>query len=396
MHPLQEGLRVNAHTAIHRMLCLALAAHGVWLAPAYAQDAAKPGALVIAEQSYAKRPAMPACAGAAAAVVQVLEQRGYAVRTLTDATAINIRVAIDAFANSDQAGGLPPVIYACAAAVAIDDRLFLAPSDADAGQADNIRTQGVILKALVQSLPHGQGAVFADLILPPGDDPDAAVDTLKAGVAGSQHLALALGQQPSQAPLGAALAAAAEKIGPGLDEGWTGLVTAIRASDSLSASPELRLAIMPDVPPPSPAVRPEAAPPLADAPSPTPAPPTPVPAQAKPEAATQAVPPASPVPVPSRPAVTVVTPRAKPPLQARNAPRNQSQRPSPQRTLIETDQRIARLQIALLARGYYHGAVTGVANPDTAGAIRTFQGALGHGQTGALRPDEVVTLLNGR
>jgi His-Xaa-Ser repeat protein HxsA len=52
-----------------------------------------------------------------------------------------------------------------------------------------------------------------------------------------------------------------------------------------------------------------------------------------------------------------------------------------------------RVQIALLAQGFYEGAIDGVVGPSTRGALRRFQTSRGLEQTGTVTPQTLDALI---
>ncbi|OWJ63807.1 caspase family protein, partial [Inquilinus limosus] len=257
------------------------------LAPRLA--AAEPGkaALVIGNGTYQGGASLAACGQSARDVAGWLRQRGFTVEEAIDAGAVAMRSAIGSFVT--QASGAPQrtaIIYVCSYAAVSNQRLFLLPSDSDPHQPTRLETQGVILKALLNTLGGTNGVLFADLGTSPDRDTADAIDALQTGLPAGAHFAIVARNDAGVGSLGRAL--------PGLLGGagqdWARLAAVFQAQNA--TGPERLAVFAPPQGPMSPAqdapaaVAADAAPP---APAPAPAAPVAAAAEAShPETATPA------------------------------------------------------------------------------------------------------------
>ena len=197
------------------------------LAPRLA--AAEPGkaALVIGNGTYQGGASLAACGQSARDVAGWLRQRGFTVEEAIDAGAVAMRSAIGSFVT--QASGAPQrtaIIYVCSYAAVSNQRLFLLPSDSDPRQPVRLETQGVILKALLNTLGGTNGVLFADLGTAPDRGTADAIDALQTGLPAGAHFAIVARNDAGVGSLGRAL--------PGLLGGagqdWARLACRVRLS----------------------------------------------------------------------------------------------------------------------------------------------------------------------
>lgn len=407
--------------------------------------AAEPGkaALVIGNGTYQGGASLAACSQSARDVGTWLRQRGFTVEEAIDAGSVAMRSAIGSFVT--QASGAPQrtaIIYVCSYAAVSNQRLFLLPSDSDPHQPTRLETQGVIIKALLNTLAGTNGVLFADLGVAPDRNAADAIDALQTGLPAGAHFAIVARNDAGIGSLGRTL--------PGLlgaaGQDWGRLAAVFQAQNA--AGPE-RLAVFapPQGPmPPAqdvPAAVVAAAPP---APAPAPAPveephpdtaspaPAAAPDQPAPEAQTATSEPvaAAPEPPPAA-APEAAHPPAGAPLQlvppsrpvsatpqiADLGPADQQQpvvpeapapsseaAPAPaapavaapvqatQPSARPTSSRSGRIQAALARRGFYSGAVSGRMDSRTREAIRAFQASLGDPSSGVLTQIQIAKLLN--
>ncbi|MBE7209412.1 MAG: peptidoglycan-binding protein [Gluconacetobacter diazotrophicus] len=343
--------------------------------------------------------------------------------TIEDGTAATIRAAIERLNASIQSAhaAAPAEIYLCGRTAVRNNRLFLLPVAAANADAD-VYTQGILLKSLLAMLGGGGGTLFADLSpLVPGDGTEAAARQL-ASPEGGARLVLALGtDRPVPHAAADAVAGGAATAGRDAGPSWTSVLRPVA-----DARHDGILVISPPLPEQGPAAPPVAtatgtpvaaatgtpvavatgthalpaasSPSLPAAPSPPPPPAnaagadaTPVPAGGTEAAGSggAATPPPKPAPPPAAGAANTAT-RSPPPPSAGAATATRK----PRREVQEANQRIRRIQVALLAKGYYAGRVSGELDAGTQYAIRAFQRSLGAAETGSLAPDQVVRLLN--
>ena len=235
--------------------------------PAVAADGSMPGnALVIGEGLYAGRSTLPSCSQSARAVSARLHRLGYAVDEAVDMPASGVREALGSFAGRVAASpGAPALAYVCAEASTVDQRLFLLPSDVDLQQPLQAETQGVVVRALLNALGHGDATLVAEFALHAGN-PGPVAASVRDALPPGMRLALVIGDGRQTGVLGGRLA---DDAAP-LDRGWFGLATALQARPDRSGSSVATYAPTPLPPPPPPAaLPPPPAPAVPEAPPPS-------------------------------------------------------------------------------------------------------------------------------
>src|SRR5262249_31980378 len=81
------------------------------------------------------------------------------------------------------------IVYVCTDAAVSNQRLFMLPVDSDPRQPTRLETQGVIVKALLNTLAGTNGVLFADFGLAPDKNAADAMDALQAGLPRGVHFA---------------------------------------------------------------------------------------------------------------------------------------------------------------------------------------------------------------
>ena len=194
---------------------------------------AEGSALVIGAATYAGQPTLDGCKHATQDVADALRRRGLEVATSIDAPSSSLRNAIDDFAAKvASAPGAPAVIYVCAAADAVDGRVFLLPADVDLGQPVNVQAEGIVLRAALGTLAGANDMLVADLALRtlPNAQPIAA--PLQAGTPGGAVLAVQSEPAKDIGALGRALAGAS-------GDDWTSAQDALRSEVAANAHNDL-------------------------------------------------------------------------------------------------------------------------------------------------------------
>lgn len=111
------------------------------------------------------------------------------------------------------------------------------------------------------------------------------------------------------------------------------------------------------------------------------------------------IPPMTPTEPQPTPTPTPTVPHATPPSRASKLVEVPSPTPSPLPALSGRSQRFAsivkRVQIALLAQGFYEGPINGAVGPVTRGALRKFQSSRGLDATGTITPQTLDALKVG-
>ena len=133
-------------------------------------------ALIISNGQYANLPPLPRCTASAAVVRDALKAKGFEVVERSDVRRGEFDAAIGALAKRTAAS--PPsvaVLYYCGYALEFNGRSFLLPAAANITRDNDVLTQGLISKSLVDSLARvgdSTGVVLLDGFQPPGDVPD--------------------------------------------------------------------------------------------------------------------------------------------------------------------------------------------------------------------------------
>lgn len=153
---------------------------------ATASLAASPGvALVIGEGRYAGQAVLPACSQAAQAVSARLQRLGFTVDAAIDVPVATLRDTISNFADHvAEAPSGAALAYVCAEATAVDQRLFLLPSDLDLRQPIRPETQGVVVRALLNAMAETKGMLIIELGKPASVDTTPAAKALGGCAAG--------------------------------------------------------------------------------------------------------------------------------------------------------------------------------------------------------------------
>ena len=351
-------------------------------------DAATNGtALVVGDAQYAGQTVLAACNRAAHSVSDHLRGQGFSVSETIDGSALALRDALGDFAAHANASSGPALIYVCAEATAIDQRLFVLPSDVDLGQPLRPETQGVVLRALLNAMAGTRGTMIAELALRPGADARPVMAALQDGVPEGLHLALSISDGKETGTLGERLSA----NGAAIEQNWDQLAA------SLQAAPQATPTTIALFRPPPTQVQAAAvanvptqldAPPSASSAAPPPAPSSaPTVVALSPSAAAAAEPRVAAAPDPARGSAQVAA--LVPPVTTGPAP------PAKRMPLTQAgNERTRRLQTALTRRRFYSGPLDGVTGAQTYRAILSYQVSIGDRPTGALTGTEIVRLLN--
>ena len=129
-------------------------------------------ALIISNAQYANLPPLARCTASAAAVRDALKAKGFEVVERSDVRRGEFDAAIGSLAKRTAAS--PPsvaVVYYCGYAQEFNGRSFLLPAAADIQRENDVLTQGLISKSLVDSLARvgdSTGVVLLDGFQPPG------------------------------------------------------------------------------------------------------------------------------------------------------------------------------------------------------------------------------------
>ena len=322
-------------------------------------------ALVISNGQYANLPALERCTASTAVVRDALRAKGFDVVERADLKRGEFDAAIGALAR--RTAGAPPsiaVLYYCGYAVEFNGRSFLLPASANITRDNDVLTQGVISKSLVDSLARvadSAGVVVLDGFQPPG-----AVST-------------GLSRLPEQIQ-----ASSFAVIGANNDAAGKGPTAAAQALRDQVAGDEVTLErfvtrarreLVKDGAPATAFFVPATARAFLVGGRP---PPTPPPSAAPAAAAVQ---PAPPPPAPAVPAVSAPAPA-----------------PPPQLKMVGedamTDQDKRQVQVVLATLGYYSGRIDATFGPETRAAIRRYQYEIKAEMTGILTAEQATKLVN--
>jgi hypothetical protein len=326
-------------------------------------------ALVIANGQYANFPAMARCAPAAAAARDGLRAKGFEVIERNNLGRGEFDTAIGLLAR--RVAAQPPAVaafYYCGYAAEFNNRSFLLPVSAVLGRDNDLLTQGILVKSVVDSLrraPDSAGLVLLDVFTPP-NAPAGRVGQLAEQLPASSFAVIAASNDgPGEGATAAALALR-DELGPG-DASVNGVLAGLRRRLAKEAVTAQFIAATGDV-----ALVPETKP--ATRPASTPAP-APAPAPAAAPSAVLAPPPPAPLPEPSF-------------------------RAAPQQHVMVDEDRMSeqdrrQVQTVLATVGYYSGRIDGTFGPETRAAIRRWQFEIKAELTGRLTAEQATRLVNG-
>ena len=309
-------------------------------------------ALVITNSQYANFPAMSRCAPAAAIARDSLRAKGFEVMERNNLGRGEFDTAIGLLARRVSAA--PPtvaVMYYCGYAADFNNRSFLLPVSAVLNRDNDLLSQGILVKSVVDSLrraPDSAGLMLLDVFRTP-DAPSGRMSRLAEHVPASSFAVIAAANEPNgegATALALGLRDELSMADSGVNSVADGLrrrlakepVTAevIAATKDAALSAEKRPA-----PPPVAAVAP---------PSPAPAPP----------------------------------PAFKTPPQ--------------QHVMVDEDQMSdgdrRQVQTVLANIGYYSGRIDGTFGPETRAAIRRYQFEIKAELTGRLTAEQATRLVN--
>ena len=323
-------------------------------------------ALIISNSQYANLPPLARCTASAALVRDALRGKGFEVVERSDLRRGEFDAAIGALAKRTAAS--PPsvaVVYYCGYALEFNGRSFLLPAAADIKRDNDVLTQGLISKSLVDSLARvgdSTGVVLLDGFQPPGATATGLARLAEQIQPGSFAVIGVNNDAAAQGPTAAAQALRGQMTGDEVSlEKFVGGMRSELAKGAAGAAFFVAATGRPSFlvggkPPPPPAA---AAPP----PSVAVAPPAPTPAPAA------AAPPTTPAPA-----------------------------PPPQQAMVDedrmSDQDRRQVQVVLATLGYYSGRIDATFGPETRAAIRRYQFEIKAEMTGRLTAEQATKLVN--
>lgn len=327
-------------------------------------------ALIISNAQYANLPPLARCTASAAAVRDALKGKGFEVVERSDVRRGEFDAAIGALAKRTAAS--PPsvaVVYYCGYAQEFNGRAFLLPAAADIKRENDVLTQGLISKSLVDSLARvgdSTGVVLLDGFQPPGA-PATGLARLGEQIQPGSFAVIGVNNDAAaQGPTATAQAVRGQLAGEEVSlEKFVGGMRAELAKGGAGTAFFVAATGRPSFlvggkPPPTP---------VAAAPSPAPAPPPP------------------PAPAPTPPPAASAPPPAPP---APPAP--------PQQVMVDedrmSDQDRRQVQVMLATLGYYSGRIDATFGPETRAAIRRYQFEIKAEMTGRLTAEQATKLVN--
>jgi hypothetical protein len=347
------------------LVVVLLGSIGLWNASAAHAEPLRT-ALIISNAQYADLPPLPRCTASAAVVRDALKAKGFELVERNDVRRGEFDAAIGALAKRIAAA--PPsvaVLYYCGYAREFNGRPFLLPAAANIARDNDVLTQGLIAKSLVDSLARvgdSSGVVLFDAFQPP-ETPATGLarlgDQIQPGsfaVIGANNDATAQGPTPTAQALRGQLGGnevSLEKFVAGvrgeLAKGGVGTPYIVAATGGPSFL-------------------------VGGKPPPAPAPPVPVAA-------------APPPPAPS-----------PPPAAAAPAPAPPPPTPPPHQAMVDedrmSDQDRRQVQAVLATLGYYSGRIDATFGPETRAAIRRYQFEIKAEMTGRLTAEQATKLVN--
>lgn len=307
-----------------------------------------------------------------AALHRQIDDAGAPNVALIGPTTGEIRAAMLHFASA--APGQPHVVVYCGYAASEDGNIFALGSDTSG--FTTLGLDQVSIRAFSRLSPSGEGAVVLDLFEPSSDGAVTSAGLDKAAQAWVDDPSLS-GRRFAKVAQGSGDPALASALvqGRAVSEDAVAHTLSSRPAPSTDDA-----AVVPkpvEMPAPTrtqataqPATRPAAG--SGEQPKPAPASVSP-----------------APVPPAEKPATDKADRKPAAPA-ATDAPRPVARKPAVHHDKPESHEveAVRRVQVALLAHGFFNGRVTGIDSPATHVAIRRFQAVLGHPVTGVLTPVE--------
>lgn len=309
-------------------------------------------ALVITNSQYANFPAMSRCAPAAAIARDSLRAKGFEVMERNNLGRGEFDTAIGLLAR--RVAAAPPtaaVMYYCGYAAEFNNRSFLLPVSAVLTRDNDLLSQGILVKSVVDSLrrtPDGAGLVLLDIFRTP-DAPSGRLSRLAEHVPASSFAVIAAANEPNGEGATALALGLRDELSIA-DAGVNSVTNGLRrrlakepvTAEVIAATGDAALA----------AEKRPAPPPVASIAPPPPPPPPQQPVKAAP----------------------------------------------PQHVMVDEDQMSdsdrRHVQTVLANIGYYSGRIDGTFGPETRAAIRRYQFEIKAELTGRLTAEQATKLVN--
>lgn len=310
-------------------------------------------ALVIANGQYADLPGVSRCAPAAAMARDSLRAKGFDVIERNNLGRGEFDTAIGLLAR--RVAATPPAVaalYYCGYAADFNNRSFLMPVSAVLTRDNDLLTQGILVKSVIDSLrrtPDSAGLVLLDVFQPP-NAPTGRMGQLAEHLSASSFAVIAAANEPNGEGATALASGLRDELST-TDAGVNSVTNGLRrrlakepvSAQIISATGDASLAAE-KRPAPPPAV---SIPPIAPPPAP-----------------------------PPQPSFTT----------------------APQKLMVDDDQMSdsdrRQVQSVLAHIGYYSGRIDGTFGPETRAAIRRYQFEIKAELTGRLTAEQATRLVN--
>ena len=360
-------------------------------------------ALVISNDEYGSQPGPRRCSAAATAVRDVLRGKGFKIIDRDNLDRAEFDSAIGALARRVAASPASlAVLYYCGYGLEFDGQSFLLSTSATIVGDNDVLTQGIVAKNVVDSLgaaPQSRGFVLLDVFRTPNAAATGLGRLIEQVISSNFAVIGASNDGPGEGPTAASLALRDQFAESEMD--LDSFV--VRMSRQLSRDSAVTAHFVPAVGPrPGPRASPLLAPATAEASTAVPAPAAASacrvnrrPANGRSCYDRHAISVAVPSPAIAAASTVAPVPRASaPPQPAANA---SPLAPPPARivvqppTLSSEDRRL--IQTILTQMGYYAGQIDGKFGPETQAAIRRYQLEINVDATGRLTTEQVIKLL---
>ena len=360
-------------------------------------------ALVISNDEYGSQPGPKRCSASVTAVRDVLRGKGFKIIDRDNLDRAEFDSAIGALARRVAASPASlAVLYYCGYALEFDGQSFLLSTSATIVGDNDVLTQGIVAKNVVDSLgaaPQSRGFVLLDVFRTPNAAQTGLGRLIEQVISSNFAVIGTSNDGPGEGPTAASLALRDQFTESEMDLD----AFVVRMSRQLSRDSAVTAHFVPAIGPrPGPRASPLLAPATAEASTAVPVQPAPAPAASiavQPTAAPATTATSISVAVPSMAIAAASTaapvpPASAPPQPAANA---SSQAPPPARivvqppTLEREDKRL--IQTILAQMGYYAGQIDGKFGPETQAAVRRYQLEINVDATGRLTTEQVIKLL---
>jgi peptidoglycan hydrolase-like protein with peptidoglycan-binding domain len=357
-------------------------------------------ALVICNDEYGSQPGPKRCSASATAVRDVLRGKGFKIIDRDNLDRAEFDSAIGALARRVAASPASlAVLYYCGYGLEFDGQSFLLSTSATISQDNDVLTQGIVAKNVVDSLgaaPQSRGFVLLDVFRTPNAAATGLGRLIEQVISSNFAVIGASNDGPGEGPTAASLALRDQFAEAEMD--LDSFV--VRMSRQLSRESAVMAHFVPAIGPrPGPRASPLLAPATAEASTAVPVQPVPAVSNAVQPTAAPATTSTSSVAVPSMAIAAASTAAPVPPASAPPQPAANASPLAPPSarivvqppTLSREDKRL--IQTILTQMGYNAGQIDGKFGPETQAAIRRYQLEINVDATGRLTSEQVTKLL---